>query len=194
MEGRASETCHPQKPPRTSSSHRAACFPAPMASLFPFQSTADMGTLFDKLVARIGGTLSGASILGGLVALIALRLALRRKSVLEDVNGPPAESWLYGNMLQLMFPPSFGTYDFPWQERYGLLYRFKGCFGENRLMVSDATALHHILHSPTLFMHGPVIDNASHLVHGSKAIVTYHGRLLKPITPTQILMNSFRSH
>nr|GAT46405.1 predicted protein [Mycena chlorophos] len=147
-----------------------------MTSLSSFQSKVDIGTLFERLLACIGGILSGPTVFGGLVALIALRLALRPKSILQDIDGPPAESWLYGNMLQLMFPPSgsFGTYDFPWQERYGFLYRFKGCFGENRLMVSDATALHHMLHNPTLFMHGPVIDNASHLVHGSKAIVTYH--------------------
>nr|GAT48038.1 cytochrome P450 [Mycena chlorophos] len=143
-----------------------------------------------ELLARIqvGGGLSGAIFGAGLVACLALR-AFRRKTVVQDINGPPAESWLYGarpsknhislstppgNMLQLMFPPSFGSYDFLWQERYGLLYRFKGCFGENRLMVSDSTALQHILHNPTLFMHGPIIDNAAHLLEGSKSIVTIH--------------------
>ncbi|KAF7375603.1 Cytochrome P450 [Mycena sanguinolenta] len=67
-----------------------------------------------------------------------------------------------GNMLQFVLPPQIGDYEFAWLKLYGPVYRFKGCLGKNRLMVSDPTALQYIANSPD-FELGPTLDS---LVHG----------------------------
>lgn len=55
-----------------------------------------------------------------------------------------------GHMLQLHLAPRYGDYEFTWLEKFGPIYRLKGCFGEDRLMVSDPIALQYILKSASL--------------------------------------------
>ncbi|KAF8202631.1 cytochrome P450 [Mycena galopus ATCC 62051] len=74
-------------------------------------------------------------------------------------------------MLQLMLPPTYGQYEFQWQKRHGMVYRLKGCFGQDRLMVSDPTAMQHILNSPH-FKFGPSIENGAHLLYGEGNVMS----------------------
>ncbi|KAJ6590201.1 cytochrome P450 [Mycena sp. CBHHK59/15] len=52
-------------------------------------------------------------------------------------------------MLQLLCADSYGDYEFRWQQQYGAVYRVKGCFGEDRLVVSDHEALRNIISNPS---------------------------------------------
>ncbi|KAJ7806801.1 cytochrome P450 [Mycena olivaceomarginata] len=106
----------------------------------------------------------------GLISLLVVYRGLRRNSAIRQLNGPPSPSWLFGNMAQLMLPP-YGRYEFDWQKIYGPVYRFKGCFGQDRLMISDPVALHYILNSPQ-FKLGPVPENLVHLLYPKGSIMS----------------------
>ncbi|KAI0298376.1 cytochrome P450 [Multifurca ochricompacta] len=69
---------------------------------------------------------------------------LKRKSPLDDLPGPPAESFLLGNLRQLMREQA-GSFDRKWQNAYGTVARIKAPCGDNRLWVSDPKALQYIL-------------------------------------------------
>ncbi|KAF8193097.1 cytochrome P450 [Mycena galopus ATCC 62051] len=73
---------------------------------------------------------------------------LRRSSAIRNIPGPPSPSWIFGNMLQLLLPPQYGDNEFAWIKKFGPVYSLKGCFGQNRLMISDPLALQYILNSP----------------------------------------------
>ncbi|KAJ7896118.1 cytochrome P450 [Mycena leptocephala] len=75
-----------------------------------------------------------------------------------------------GHMLQLLLSPTYGDYEFDWLKLYGSVYLLKGCFGQNRLMVSDPMSLKYILNSQH-FGFGPNMERIVHLVHGPKAIM-----------------------
>ncbi|KAF8483511.1 cytochrome P450 [Russula ochroleuca] len=68
----------------------------------------------------------------------------KRKSPLDDLPGPPPESFLLGNLRQLM-REQVGTYDIKLQDIYGMVVRIKAPFGEDRLWVSDPKAIQYIL-------------------------------------------------
>ncbi|KAJ7813050.1 cytochrome P450 [Mycena olivaceomarginata] len=70
-------------------------------------------------------------------------------------------------MRQLMLASRFGDYEFQWLKRYGPVYRLKGCFGQDRLMVADPTALQYILNSPS-FYRSPLKDNIAYLLFGNE--------------------------
>ncbi|KAJ7151161.1 cytochrome P450 [Mycena filopes] len=78
-----------------------------------------------------------------------------RRDVVKDIPGPPSPSWLFGNLLQIILEVPYGVYEFQWQKTYGTLYRTKGCFGENRLMISDPATLKHILMHPATYIKSP---------------------------------------
>ncbi|KAJ7882289.1 cytochrome P450 [Mycena leptocephala] len=105
-----------------------------------------------------------------LIVILVTYLALSRRSTIRNIPGPPSPSWIFGHMLQLMMPPMYGDYEFKWQKTYGLVYRLKGCFGD-QLMISDPAALKYILNSPH-FRLGPLRDSTAHLLFGDKSVVT----------------------
>ncbi|KAF7327115.1 Cytochrome P450 [Mycena kentingensis (nom. inval.)] len=117
-------------------------------------------------------------LIGGFVLMLALRAAFRLRDVVEDLDGPEPQSWVYGNMLQVQLPPVYGDYEFKWQEQFGFLYRFKGCFGQNRIMLSDPVALAYVLNSPA-FVHGPTLDNILHILYGPRSVVAQRGEVHK---------------
>ncbi|KAJ6494545.1 cytochrome P450 [Mycena sanguinolenta] len=112
--------------------------------------------------------------LQGIAFIVAAYLVFRRRSTIHNIPGPPSPSWTFGHMLQLLLPPQYGDLEFKWQKLYGPVYRLKGCFGQDRLMVSDQLALHHILNS-NHFDHGPSISNAVSLLFEEKCVMAAHG-------------------
>ncbi|KAF7354135.1 Cytochrome P450 [Mycena venus] len=86
--------------------------------------------------------------LAPIIFFIVIRLVFRRQNTLRHVAGPPSPSWIFGHILQLILPPQYGDYEFRWQDKFGPVYRIKGCFGEDRLLVADPAALQYILNSP----------------------------------------------
>ncbi|KAJ7893044.1 cytochrome P450 [Mycena leptocephala] len=109
---------------------------------------------------------------------------------IRHILGPPSPSWTFGqiwlqlslfifftltrkdpgHMLQLLLPPTYGYYEFDWQKLYGPVYRTKGCFGQDRLMVSDSVSLQYILNSPD-FTFGPTLENALYFLFGMKSLM-----------------------
>ncbi|KAF8196306.1 cytochrome P450 [Mycena galopus ATCC 62051] len=118
--------------------------------------------------------MSYTTILVALLAVLALFL-VRGRSALRYIAGPPSPSWIFGNMIQLLLPSHLGDYEFAWRKLYGSVYRLKGCFGEDRLMVSDPIAVQYILNSQD-FEHGPLIELLIDWVHGERSIVAQKGK------------------
>ncbi|KAF7374087.1 Cytochrome P450 [Mycena sanguinolenta] len=121
-----------------------------------------------------GTTLQGVAF----IFAIAIYLVFRGRSTIHYIPGPPSPSWTFGHMLQLLLPPQYGDLEFKWQKLYGPVYRVKGCFGQDRLMISDPLALHHVLNS-SHFDHGPSIANAVSLLFEEKCVMAAHGETHK---------------
>ncbi|KAJ7085203.1 cytochrome P450 [Mycena belliarum] len=105
-----------------------------------------------------------------LVSILAMCLAVCRRSTIWHIPGPPSPSWLFGNMLQLLLSPQYGDYEFEWLKIYGSVYRIKGCFGQDRLMVADPAGLQYLINSPH-FVQGPVLENVVNLLYGEKSVL-----------------------
>ncbi|KAJ7635205.1 hypothetical protein FB45DRAFT_743650, partial [Roridomyces roridus] len=81
-----------------------------------------------------------------------------------------------GNMLQLLLSYRYGDYEFRWQKLYGALYRVKGCFGEDRLVVSDPMALQFMVNNANKFGHSPMNSHAFvEFLFGKKNIMSVKG-------------------
>ncbi|KAJ7116392.1 cytochrome P450 [Mycena epipterygia] len=114
--------------------------------------------------------LSTASALISILAVYVVFSQTRRRSTIGNLPGPPSPSWLFGHTLQLLLPRTYGDYEFEWQKLYGPVYRLRGCFGQERLMISDPVSLQYILNSPH-FAFGPLMENLVHLLHGKESIM-----------------------
>ncbi|KAJ7257390.1 cytochrome P450 [Mycena rebaudengoi] len=102
------------------------------------------------------------SLVCGLILLLGLTfLARRSHTSLKEIQGPPSSSWIYGHLRELLLSSDYGEHEFKWQSRYGSLYKIKGAFGEDRLMVSDPGALKQILSDPETFVRS---DNQQQIV------------------------------
>ncbi|KAJ7090700.1 cytochrome P450 [Mycena epipterygia] len=99
---------------------------------------------------------------------------LRRRSAVRNILGPPSPSWIFGNMLQLLLAPVYGENEFKWQKLYGPIYRLKGCFGQDRLMVADPLALQYIINTPH-FEHSPLLEHGWDLLFGMGSVVVVKG-------------------
>ncbi|KAJ7122200.1 cytochrome P450 [Mycena epipterygia] len=105
---------------------------------------------------------------------LATYSVLARRSAVRNILGPPSPSWIFGNMLQLLLSPVYGEHEFDWQKSYGPIYRLKGCFGQDRLMVSDPIASQYIVNSPH-FKQGPVLENINTWLFGKEAVIILNG-------------------
>ncbi|KAF8149258.1 cytochrome P450 [Mycena galopus ATCC 62051] len=112
----------------------------------------------------------------GIAVVVAIYLVYRRRSAIRNIPGPPSPSWIFGHMLQLLLPAEYGDHEFKWQRLYGPVYRLKGCFGQDRLMVSDPLALQHVLNS-NHFEHGPSLDTAVSLLFEEKCVMAAKGEM-----------------
>ncbi|KAJ7274669.1 cytochrome P450 [Mycena rebaudengoi] len=125
--------------------------------------------------------MSFAVVLPAILALVVFTRSAtsRRRRPIARVPGPHATSWVYGNMLQLYLPATWGEFEFPWQRQYGPLYRIKGCFGEDCLVVSDPRSLQHIL-SGGLFARSPVGLAVATALFGSESVFVLRGSPREP--------------
>ncbi|KAJ6571721.1 cytochrome P450 [Mycena capillaripes] len=111
--------------------------------------------------------------LGAVFLAVVLARLRNLRDVIKDIPGPPSPSWLFGNLLEIIIEVPYGVHEFQWQKTYGMLYRTKGCFGENRLMISDPNTLKHILSHPATYMKSPQqqLINSTGLGQGSLLFV-----------------------
>ncbi|KAJ7886866.1 cytochrome P450 [Mycena olivaceomarginata] len=114
----------------------------------------------------------------GLILILQMYLSLRRRSTVRNIRGPACPSWVFGHMLQLLLPPQYGDYEFIWQKLYGPVYRLKGCFGQDRLMISDPLALQYMVNSPH-FAHGPILENGMNLMFDENCVMAVKGETHK---------------
>ncbi|KAJ7458858.1 cytochrome P450 [Mycena latifolia] len=112
-------------------------------------------------------------VLAVFAAVVLIRLR-RRGGVVATIKGPSAPSWIFGNMTQLFLAHNYGQWEYQWQKQFGAVYRFKACFGEDRLMLSDPAALKYVLNTPT-FTHPARILRTSALVFG-ESLVSFTGK------------------
>ncbi|KAJ6522716.1 cytochrome P450, partial [Mycena capillaripes] len=115
----------------------------------------------------------GGMCVGGIV-IILLHWALRPRSIIRKIVGPPSPSWIFGNMLQLTLPRHFGEFEFEWLKLYGPVYRIKACFGQDRLMIADPVALQYIFNSSN-FEKGPTRNMILHLMNGDLSLSCVKG-------------------
>ncbi|KAF7335030.1 Cytochrome P450 [Mycena venus] len=80
-----------------------------------------------------------------------------------------------GHMQQLLLSGRYGDHEFRWQKMFGPVYRMKGCFGQDRLMVADPLALQTILNSP-LFVRTGMFDILMRLLFGEESVICTEGR------------------
>ncbi|KAJ7844294.1 cytochrome P450 [Mycena leptocephala] len=111
-----------------------------------------------------------------LAVTVAVCIAIcRHKASFRAIPGPPSPSWIFGNMLQLWVSSPYGKYEFAWLKEYGNVYRLKGCFGQDRLMVSDSRAVQHVLNSVDTFRMSPIIEVLVHAIEGPRGIQAVRG-------------------
>ncbi|KAK0438173.1 cytochrome P450 [Desarmillaria tabescens] len=88
----------------------------------------------------------------GIICLIALLVTffsiswLKRTSV-KHVRGPPSPSILLGHERVLRNRSNFGELEMQWARYYGNVYRIRGCFAQDMLVVSDPTTIGYIISS-----------------------------------------------
>ncbi|KAL1706311.1 cytochrome P450 [Schizophyllum commune] len=68
----------------------------------------------------------------------------RRRRFLRHVPGPASNSFLLGNLPELLRSPA-AEIEFEWQERYGGVVKYNGAFGEQLLMISDPVAAQYVV-------------------------------------------------
>ncbi|KIK40787.1 hypothetical protein CY34DRAFT_763985 [Suillus luteus UH-Slu-Lm8-n1] len=108
------------------------------------------------------------------VALAIVYGVYRRYSriSLADIPGPESPSFMMGNLKEL-FQGQAAEADFKWQAQYGNVVRFKGSFGEDRLMISDPAALQYIFaKSGYRFPKPPDLRVLSKMINGKGIIWT----------------------
>ncbi|KAF7373093.1 Cytochrome P450 [Mycena sanguinolenta] len=108
------------------------------------------------------------------VLLSVRALIRRRRTNIRDIPGPESKSWAFGNLADLLLPPSYGQNEFAWTKFFGPVYRVKGCFGQDRLVVSDPIALQYITNSSS-FQLGPVLAVMRSWLYDHNAVVTIGG-------------------
>ncbi|KAG7086191.1 hypothetical protein E1B28_002154 [Marasmius oreades] len=106
--------------------------------------------------------------------LLARRLwFIRGKLHVRDIPGPVDNvSWLYGNLPELLLSRPYGKFELQWQEQYGSIYRFKGCFSEDLLFISDPAAIRSIFNSAKLFDFSPNRTFIAVLTSGVDALIS----------------------
>ncbi|KAF8984960.1 cytochrome P450 [Cyathus striatus] len=121
------------------------------------------------------------------VILVFTYILLRPAAFSSQLRGPPSPSWLYGNMPQILLPIPYGKFEFKWQKLYGMVYRVKGCFGVEHLMVSDGLALRYIVNNANIFTKPPDIQWVNRFGLGSGSLLTavdeQHRRLKAAMNP-----------
>ncbi|KAJ7808536.1 cytochrome P450 [Mycena olivaceomarginata] len=109
------------------------------------------------------------------VAVTVYIAVCTRKVSFRAVPGPPSPSWIFGNMLQLWVSSPYGKYEFAWLKEYGNVYRLKGCFGQDRLMVSDPRAVQHVLNNVDTFRNSPLLEKFFYALDGPRGVQFVRG-------------------
>ncbi|KAF7309081.1 hypothetical protein MKEN_01109800 [Mycena kentingensis (nom. inval.)] len=118
------------------------------------------------------------ALLTAVLAIQVWRVAiaeLQRRRTIAKLPCPPSSSWILGNLLQSQIPPEYGQFESEWRKEYGAVYRIKGLFGRERLMVADTAAIHHIVNSEQ-FDYAPAFHGLLGALFTEDALLVQKGR------------------
>ncbi|KAF7369299.1 Cytochrome P450 [Mycena venus] len=128
-----------------------------------------------------------------LTAVIALCIpfvvlwSVRARRWAANLNGPPSQSFLLGNLLQLVAPETGRDWLLNASNKYGGVIKIKGLLNRPSLLVSDPLALHHILvKEPTVFEEWQAFTITNSLLFGDGLVATIgeqHRRQRKMLNP-----------
>ncbi|KAK0197815.1 cytochrome P450 [Armillaria mellea] len=135
--------------------------------------------------------------LASIFAAAFLRWWFKRASV-KHINGPRSASFWLGHELVLRSQAEFGDLETKWRKEYGTVYRIKGCFGQDLLVVSDPKALEHIFHplrpypktSDVNFIFGLILGGFEGLIVAEKEAHHRQRKILNPAFSSANLRNS----
>ncbi|KAG7444714.1 cytochrome P450 [Guyanagaster necrorhizus] len=116
-----------------------------------------------------------------IVALLAIAIIIlisrQKRSVVNQLRGPPVDSWLLGNEYAIKHQDQVGDLDFPWYREYGAAFRGAVCYGQDVLVLGDAKGLQHVLHgSGYRYPKLPDTDYNMNILFG-RGIVTVAGSI-----------------
>ncbi|TFK84945.1 cytochrome P450 [Polyporus arcularius HHB13444] len=123
----------------------------------------------------------------GLGIITAIR-RYRAGRYIRKLRGPPSPSILFGHMEQLGHQASVGGLEQQWCREYGAVWRMKGCFSKDFLMIADPKALQYILHkSGYHFVKGAVSVQVGREINGESGLTAVtgsdHARIRKIMNP-----------
>ncbi|KAI0641434.1 PAH-inducible cytochrome P450 monooxygenase PC-PAH 1 [Trametes meyenii] len=90
-----------------------------------------------------------ATLLLILVAGVLLQQTVRRYlagAALRKIQGPPSPSWMVGHIDLVQRQMEAGVLQKQWLDKYGTVWRTKGCLNEDALDIADPKALQYIFH------------------------------------------------
>ncbi|KAK0204383.1 cytochrome P450 [Desarmillaria ectypa] len=114
-----------------------------------------------------------------IVALLTIAITIlicrRKRSIVNQLRGPTADSWLLGKEYAIKYQDQVGDLDFPWFREYGSAFRGAACYGKDLLVLGDPKGLQHVLHgSGYRYPKAPDSDYNLNILFG-KGIVTVAG-------------------
>ncbi|KAJ8515829.1 hypothetical protein ONZ45_g6795 [Pleurotus djamor] len=80
-----------------------------------------------------------------LILIIFVRYRRRNHSSISNIRGPASTSFLLGHLTEFHYNGT-GETEIQWQNEFGNVVRFKAPLGEDRLSITDPTAIEHIFH------------------------------------------------
>jgi hypothetical protein len=119
-------------------------------------------------------------VFGLVLAQPFLRLLLRQaRSPLRYLNGPPAPSFFFGNLIEMHDMENTNLLR-DWEQVYGNTFRYKGFVGGCRLMTTDPVAVAHILgHAYDYPKPDFVRDSLATMAAGHNGLLTSEGDMHK---------------
>ncbi|KAJ6529787.1 cytochrome P450 [Mycena capillaripes] len=106
-----------------------------------------------------------------LISALAVFGFLRHGSTIHNIPGPPSPS-AYVSIATRSYIRRLRV---DWLKIYGPVYKVNGCFGQERLMVSDPTALQYILNS-SHFQLTPNQEILAYFLYGKKSVLGSSGK------------------
>ncbi|KIJ63129.1 hypothetical protein HYDPIDRAFT_113701 [Hydnomerulius pinastri MD-312] len=127
--------------------------------------------------------LFGAVVLS--VSYLLWRIYLMRNPM-DNIPGPPRQSWWLGNLGQVFHPYGLDFHQML-ADQYGPVVKFYGIFGRRQLIVSDPKALHHIIvKDQHIYEENDVFIETNKLVFGMGLLSTlgdHHRKQRKMLNP-----------
>ncbi|KAF8172705.1 cytochrome P450 [Pholiota molesta] len=136
------------------------------------------------------------SVFAGLLVVVLLQKLASNMDDVSSLQGPKSQSWVFGNMVDLVLGLPAGKITLAWFAEYGDVVRFWSCFGEEQLFVRDPVAIKHILSDPEVFAKSPEHQFINLVAFGPGSIFYVEGdahRRIRAVTNPMFSASSVRT-